>query len=171
MKYVFLALLMGGVTMACLTQRALAQTSESQSPAARALNGASGPGSVAAPNGSSGDIGRNSTPRPESTETGPSEMPALKPVQVPRQRLDAGALLCPTEAQLKQHQAAIMARLAGREAPEPVGCHIVGETVPVAVVSQDGPAAVEVQTAGDTPTLGWTDAVIRDSDPMHSPMH
>ncbi len=166
-----LAMLIGGATIACAVQQAAAQMSGSQSPAARALNGASGPGSVAAPNGSSGDIGRNSNPSPESTESGPSEMPALKPVQVPRQRLDAGALLCHTEAQLKQHQAAIMARLAGREAPEPGGCHIVGETVPVAVVSQDGPAAVQVQTAGDTPALGWTDAVIRDSDPMHSPMH
>ena len=171
MKHVLFAVVFGMAMTVCLTQQAAAQMSGEQSPAARALNGASGPGNAGVPNGSSGEIGRNSNAGADVPGGGAADMPALKPVQVPRQRLDAGALLCHTEAQLKQHQAAIMARLAGREAPEAGGCHIVGETIAVSVVSQDGPAAVQVQTAGDTPALGWTDAVIRDSDPMHSPLH
>ncbi len=163
-------MLLGAVTIIAMAGNAAAQQSEDQSPAARALNGDSGPGNVAAPNGSSGEIGRHGHRDSQSSESGPADMPALKPVEIPRQRLDAGALFCRTEAALKQHQAAIMARLAGRDAPEAVGCHIIGETVPVAIVAQDGQAVTEVRIAGDTPETGWTDAVIRDSDPLHSPM-
>jgi hypothetical protein len=97
-------------------------------------------------------------------------MPPLKPIVEPRQRLDPGALLCHTEAQLRQHQAAIMARLAGRTAAEPAGCHIVSQTTAVAIVEHDGQAATEVQLAGDEPTVGWTDAVIRDADTLRSPL-
>ena len=168
MRHVLLAILLAAVIQSGLAPRAAAQMPGSQSPAARALNGASGPGNAGVPNGSSGDIGQRAQPESPSA---PADMPALKPVTIPRQRLDAGALFCHTEAQLKQHQAAVMARLAGRQAPEPGGCHIIAETTPVAIVTQDGPAAAEVQTAGEAPTLGWTDAVIRDSDPLHSPMH
>jgi hypothetical protein len=140
-----------------------------QSPAAQALGGDSGPGNVAPPGGSSG-FGHRGNHGHQSSDSAsqPGEMPELKPVVEPRQRLDAGALLCQTEAELKQHQAAIMARLAGRTAPEPSGCHIVGETIAVAVVTHDGQAVTQVQMAGDTPMTGWTDAVIRDADPLHS---
>jgi hypothetical protein len=169
MKTNALAMLFGAVAIIAMPHGAASQQSEDQSPAARALGGDSGPGNVAVPNGSSGEIGRHGRPS-QGGGSAPGEMPALKPVAIPRQRLDAGALFCHTEAALKQHQAAIMARLAGRQAPEPGGCHLVAETVPVAIVMQDGQAATEVRTAGDTPALGWTDAVIRDSDPLHSPM-
>lgn len=101
-----------------------------------------------------------------------------KPVPEPRQRLDVGALLCETEAELRQHQAAIMARIAGKDAPEPVGCRVVGAMVAVSVLGQDGPARTQVQLrgkpapagqapAGQAPVgqaqVGWTDAVVRDA--------
>jgi hypothetical protein len=170
MKHALFGILLGSTVMAVWMPRAMAQADD-QSPAARALNGDSGPGNAGVPNGSGGDIGRRGHGRSNAgTDSGPGEMPALKPLVTPRQRLDTGALYCHTEAQLRQHQAAIMARIAGRTAPEPGGCHIVGETIPVSIVQRDGQAATEIQMAGDEPQIAWTDAVIRDSDPMHSPM-
>jgi hypothetical protein len=162
-----IAVLLIGLGMLALSPNARAQSADDQSPAARALGGNSAPGGVGAPGGSSGFGDRGKSP---DRESGPESMPELKPIVEPRQRLDVGALLCATEAQLKQHQAAIRARMAGRSAPEPVGCHIVGETIAVAVLRRDGQAVTLVQIAGDTPRTGWTDAFIRDADPLHSPI-
>ena len=141
--------------------------SADESPAAQALGGNSAPGGSGPPGGSSGFGHHHSQGNGGSA---PGSMPDLKPLVEPRQRLDVGALLCHTEAQLRQHQAAILARLAGRQAQDAPGCHIVGQTEAVAVLTRDGQAATEVQLAGDEPVTGWTDAVIRDSDPLHSPM-
>jgi hypothetical protein len=141
---------------------------DDQSPAAQALGGNSAPGGVGAPGGSSGFGHRGGRGTGQNTRSAPGEMPELKPLVEPRQRLDPGALLCHTEAQLRQHQAAIMARLQGRTAPEPAGCHIIGETIAVAVLQRDGQALTQVQLAGDTPQAGWTDSVVRDADPLHS---
>ncbi len=158
-----LALLIGTV----LIGKAVAQSTYDQSPAARALGGASQPGGSGPPGGASG-FGPRESQGTQSSPDGP--MPELKPTIAPRQRLDVGALLCHTHAQLSQHQAAVMARIAGRQAPEPGGCHIVGQTQAVTVLIRDGQAATEVQFAGETLVTGWTDAVIRDSDPLHGPM-
>lgn len=161
-----LALVVGLTMLLGAGATARAQSAD-ESPAAQALGGNSAPGGSGAPGGSSGFGHRN---RPGASQGAPGSMPELKPVETPRQRLDTGALLCHTEAQLRQHQAAIMARLAGRPAQDATGCHIVGETEAVSVLMRDGHAATEVQLAGDDPVTGWTDAVIRDSDPLHSPM-
>ena len=80
----------------------------------------------------------------------------------PPQRLDVGALVCGTEAELRQHQAAIMARIAGGVAPEPAGCRVVEQMVAVSVVDRDGPARTEVRVHGDTGEVGWTDVRIPD---------
>jgi hypothetical protein len=160
---------LAAVILLAAPRQAAAQPSDEQSPAAQALGGFSGPGNAGAPGGSSG-FGRHGRNGNSSGGSAPGEMPPLKPIVEPRQRLDPGALLCHTEAQLKQHQAAIMARLEGRTAPEPAGCHIVGQITAVAVVEHDGQAVTEVQLAGDEPAVGWTDAVIRDADPLRSPL-
>ena len=159
--------LLAGLGVLALSAGALAQSASGLSPSAQALGGNSAPGGVGAPGGSSG-FGRHGDAG--SSQSGPEAMPELKPIVAPRQRLDVGALLCHTEEQLKQHQAAIRARLEGRSAPEPGGCHIVAETIAVAVLRRDGQALTQVQIAGDAPVVGWTDAVVRDADPLHSPM-
>jgi hypothetical protein len=159
---------LAALTLLAIPRQAAAQPADEQSPAAQALGGFSGPGNAGAPGGSSG-FGHHGN-HSASSSSAPSEMPPLKPIVEPRQRLDPGALLCHTEAELKQHQAAILARLAGRTGPEPAGCHIVGQTTAVAVVEHDGQAVTEVQLAGDEPAIGWTDAVIRDADPLRSPL-
>jgi hypothetical protein len=90
-----------------------------------------------------------------------STAPTLKPD--PRQRLDAGALLCRTEADLQQHEAAIAARLDGQEAPEPVGCRPVKTMTPVTVLDRHGLARTQVKLAGPPEQTGWTDAVVREA--------
>ena len=97
----------------------------------------------------------------------PPPLPEIKPQPDPRQRLDPGALLCSTEAQLRQHQQAVAARLSGGFAPEPTGCRIVRATIAVSVVGRDGPAATEVNLAGSTPLVGWTDSRLREASGGH----
>jgi hypothetical protein len=92
----------------------------------------------------------------------PADLVPLKPEVQPRQRLDAGALLCHTEAALQQHQAAVAARLSGGEAPEPSGCRFVRDMVAVDVMQRDGLARTEVKLHGTSPEVGWTNAMIRD---------
>jgi hypothetical protein len=169
MKHAFSLAALATLAVLTAARPAAAQPADEQSPAAQALGGNSSPGNSGAPGGSSG-FGHHGGHNGASGSSAPSEMPELKPIVEPRQRLDPGALLCHTEAELKQHQAVIMARLEGRTADEPAGCHIVGHITAVAIVEHDGQAVTEVQLAGDEPAVGWTDAVIRDSDPLHSPL-
>jgi hypothetical protein len=105
------------------------------------------------------DQHRGARQRPGSTAT-PNEgemTPKLK--QEPVQRLEAGALLCKTEADLQQHEAAVQARLNGGEAAEPRGCRLVQAMISVSVVQRHGLNRTEVK-AGDQ--LGWTDTLIRN---------
>jgi hypothetical protein len=84
-------------------------------------------------------------------------IPKLK--QEPLQRLDAGALLCKTEADLQQHEAAVAARLNGDDAAEPAGCRLVQTMMPVSVVGRHGLARTQVKAGNQ---LGWTDTLIRN---------
>jgi hypothetical protein len=95
-----------------------------------------------------------------------SAAPAAKgplPKPEPRQRLDAGALLCRTEADLQQHETAINARLDGQEAAEPAGCRPVRNMTPVTVIDRHGPARTQVKLLGASPEQsGWTDVAVHD---------
>ena len=86
----------------------------------------------------------------------------LTPKPPPRQRLDAGALLCRSEAELAQHQATVEARLDGQDAAEPVGCRPIRTMMPVTVLDRHGPARTQVHLAGPPEQTGWTDATVRD---------
>lgn len=83
--------------------------------------------------------------------------PKLK--QEPLQRLDAGALLCKTEADLQQHEAAVQARLNGNDAIEPTGCHLVQTMMAVSVVERHGLSRTQVKAGNQ---VGWTDTMIRN---------
>jgi hypothetical protein len=95
------------------------------------------------------------------TKAAASQAPTLKPD--PRQRLDAGALLCRTEDDLQQHEVAINARLDGKDAPEPVGCRPVRTMTAVTVLDRHGLARTQVKVPGPPEQTGWTDAVVRDA--------
>ena len=88
------------------------------------------------------------------------DAPQLRPD--PAQRLDPGAILCETEAGLLEHQAAILARLDGRNAGGSVGCRLVATMTAVTVVARHGPASTEVRLPGSPQQVGWTDAAVHD---------
>jgi hypothetical protein len=116
-------------------------------------------------NGQPGGSGRHHGPASHDQDA--AKLPQPKPP--PRQRLDAGALLCHTEAQLRQHQAAVVARISGGDAPEPRGCHIVREMVPVSVLERHGSAVTEVRLHTTPEEVGWTDSVVRDLEVPYPP--
>ncbi|MGI4945178.1 MAG: hypothetical protein ACRYHQ_32220, partial [Janthinobacterium lividum] len=66
----------------------------------------------------------------------------------PAQRLDAGAVVCRTEADLLQHQAVILARLNGGNAEEAASCRLVRAMTAVAVVERHGLASTEIRLPG-----------------------
>ncbi len=80
----------------------------------------------------------------------------------PVQRLEAGALLCETEAALQQHQAAVVAMLNGQDAGGAHGCRTVRTMTPVAVISRHGSSNTQVRLVGPSEQLGWTDSAVRD---------
>ncbi len=130
-------------------------------PGAAMAQSSSDPGASGA---SAGGFGGHRGRRRQTDGSQPAKpvLEKLTPKPEPRQRLDAGALLCPTEADLEQHQAAVTARLDGRDAADPVACHQVGAMTAVAVVDRHGPARTEVRMPGQPEQLGWTDAVVHD---------
>lgn len=92
----------------------------------------------------------------------PPQTDAPKPTAEPLQRLDAGALVCPTEAALQQHQAALQARVSGGEVSEPSGCRFVRDRTAVAVLDRHGPSRTEVRLPGPPVQVGWTDSMVRN---------
>ncbi len=141
------------VVLACVGALSLPRTVMAQS--------SSDPGAAgASPGGFGGHRGRHR--QTDGSQPARPVLPKLTPKADPRQRLDAGALLCPTESDLEQHQAAVTARLDGREAADPIACHQVGAMTAVTVVDRHGPARTEVRVPGQPEQLGWTDAVVHD---------
>ena len=97
--------------------------------------------------------------------SGPAGAPAQDAPQLkrdPAQRLDAGAVVCRTEADLLQHQAVILARLNGGNAEEAASCWLVRAMTAVAVVERHGPASTEIRLPGPPEQVGWTDAAVHD---------
>ena len=108
------------------------------------------------------DVGNRGAKGRESTAAHTATPAALRD-GAKLQRLDPGALVCPTEADLQQHEAAVEARLDGHDAAEPPSCRFVHAPIAVTVIDRHGPAATEVQMPGQAGQLGWTDAVVRDA--------
>jgi hypothetical protein len=137
-------------SLLCLPPQAKAQSADDSSAAPQQPMG-----------GSMGHHGHRNRSQDAGTSS-PSRISVPKLPRDPPQRLDVGALLCGTEAELRQHQAAIMARIAGGEAPEPTGCKVVSQMVAVSVVDRHGPARTEVRQTGENGEVGWTDVGIPD---------
>ncbi len=95
-------------------------------------------------------------------KAGPPDVPA-PPQAWPR--LDAGAVVCRTEADLDR----LAARHSGEGADGPVDCQLIHNTTAIAIVSRHGPGKTEVRlTSGlgsQVGTTGWTNTFLPEKAP------
>ncbi len=77
-------------------------------------------------------------------------------------RLDPGAALCRTEADLDR----LAARHAGEDSGGPVDCQIIRNMTAISILQRRGPGKAEVKTtSGQVGTVGWTNAFLPDKAP------
>lgn len=86
------------------------------------------------------------------------EAPAVPAPALVWPRLDPGAVLCRTEADLSR----LAANRTGGAGGGPADCHLIAQTTPIHILQRQGPGRTEVQVtpdhsdkAGET---GWTDS-------------
>ncbi|MDB5400630.1 MAG: hypothetical protein JWQ55_2648 [Rhodopila sp.] len=87
-------------------------------------------------------------------------LPDVKSQPLAWPRLDPGAVLCRTEADLQK----LGARRRGESVDGPIDCQIIRAATAISILQRKGPGLAEVQTsnsAADAMT-GWTDAWLPD---------
>jgi hypothetical protein len=83
-------------------------------------------------------------------------LPDVKPQPLAWPRLDPGAALCRSEADLER----LGARRRGEAVDGPVDCQIIRAATAISIVQRKGPGRVEVKTSSPAAdgVTGWTDA-------------
>jgi hypothetical protein len=77
-------------------------------------------------------------------------------------RLDAGAILCRSEADLSR----LAERRTGHAVDGPVDCQVIRVATPITIMERKGPGRTEVKpTAAQPMESGWTDAWLPDKAP------
>jgi hypothetical protein len=92
-------------------------------------------------------------------------LPEVKAQPLAWPRLDAGAVLCRSEADLLR----LAERRRGEVVDGPVDCQILRAATPITIVQRKGPGRIEVQTAD--PKAGgssWTDAYLPEKAPVNA---
>ena len=102
----------------------------------------------------------------------PQKKPPIPEVKIapdPWPRLDPGAVFCRTEEDLRQHLAAVAARLDGSTAryAEAPGCRVIRARTAVSVVSRQGPGRTQVKLSEAAADTGWTDAFLPEKRTGH----
>ena len=87
--------------------------------------------------------------------------PEVKPQPLAWPRLDPGAVLCRTEADL----ARLAARRGGDDTAGPADCRIVTVATAVTIVVRKGHGRTQVQINGAADTTGWTDVWLPEKAP------
>lgn len=77
-------------------------------------------------------------------------------------RLDAGAIVCRTQDDLRRHAAAMRGEQAG-----PADCRMLSRAAAISILSRQGPGATEVKFNG-TDDTAWTDAWLPAKPPPGS---
>jgi len=91
--------------------------------------------------------------------------PEVKGPPVAWPRLDAGAVLCRTEVDLDR----LAARRRGDPVSGPIGCQIMHEATPIAIVQRKSPGKTEVKTTSpQAGGAGWTDVWLPEKAPAAS---
>jgi hypothetical protein len=94
----------------------------------------------------------------------PKVKPGLPEVKAQPQawpRLDPGAALCRTEADL----ARLAARRSGDDTAGPADCRIISIATAVTIVQRKGPGRTEVQVGAPANVTGWTDVWLPEKAP------
>jgi len=79
----------------------------------------------------------------------------------PWPRLDPGAVFCRTADDLRQHLAAITARLDGNgTAAEAPGCSVIRDQTAIVIVAREAPGRTQVRMSNAPGDTGWTDAFL-----------
>jgi hypothetical protein len=86
-------------------------------------------------------------------------MPDAHAPPVPWPRLDPGAVLCRSEADLLRRAEAMRGEQAG-----PADCHVINVPAGIQIVQRSGPGRTEVKVSSSNET-GWTDAWLPATPP------
>lgn len=91
-------------------------------------------------------------------------LPDVKAQPLAWPRLDPGAVLCRTEADLDK----LGARRNGEPVDGPIDCQIVRTATAISIVERKGPGRAEVKTSDPRSdgVTGWTDAWLPDKSPV-----
>jgi hypothetical protein len=90
-------------------------------------------------------------------------MPDVKAQPLAWPRLDAGAVLCRSQADLNR----LAQRRTGQAVDGPVDCQVIRTATPITIVQRNGPGQTEVKPSGAQPMdSGWTDAWLPDKAPI-----
>jgi hypothetical protein len=109
---------------------------------------------------SDGNISFQSGLLPKKPKPG---LPDVKAQPLAWPRLDAGAVLCRSEADLNR----LAQRRSGEPVDGPVDCQIIRLATPITIVQRNGPGRTEVKPSDSQPmNLGWTDAWLPDKAPI-----
>jgi len=79
-------------------------------------------------------------------------------------RLDPGAVLCRSEADLDR----LAERRRGETVNEPIECQIVRVATAISIVQRRGPGRAEVRTSDPGAAAGWTDAWLPEKAPTRA---
>ena len=112
------------------------------------------------PGGGARHTGNHANQHARAAAGSPKHLTELKPQVDPWPRLDAGATICRSLADLQQ--LARMQRDRDQAAAQHPSCSIVTAMVPVSIVERVSPGATEVQLAGSPPDVAWTNAWLPD---------
>jgi hypothetical protein len=92
-------------------------------------------------------------------------LPDVKAQPLAWPRLDAGAVLCRSEADLIR----LAQRRSGEAVDGAVDCQIIRLATPITIVQRNGPGRTEVKPSESQPMdLGWTDAWLPDKAPTRA---
>jgi hypothetical protein len=84
----------------------------------------------------------------------------IKPRSETWPRLDPGAVLCKTDADLQR-----LAAIRRGEPGEPANCQIIRTPVAIQIERRAGPGRTQVSVTGQQGLDGWTDAWLPDKQP------
>ena len=118
----------------------------------------SGWAQVRAPNDSNVHYGGILKQHPKADTPAPTV--AAPPTAWPR--LDPGAVICTSHADLERRAALMRGEQAG-----PADCRLVGRPTAITILNRAGPGATEIQVTGGSET-GWTDAWLPATAPSGS---